>query len=224
MAQHDQVNHHHQSNRPPDPKADSSPASWPSLPTEPDSMPPSMAVQGSLQGPRPEPLRRYSPDRDWHRQRDQERAEQERLRQQERSEQQRREYLWRKQLDLRLERQRLDTEEQALQQAWDTLPQPTSRLVRLIIGLAILVTIIALVAFYPVLLIPLVLILLIVGRFRRRRSFSPRPSDTQWTERERFRIQSRIAWIDARVASITQEEQAISSELLALPTQHNPQP
>jgi len=212
MRQHDQVNHHH---RQPDVHTNLSPDTWPSLPTTPDPMPPSISVQG----PRPEPPRRYHPNGDWQRERD----ERERIRQQERDEQQRREYLWRKQLDLRLERQRLDAEEQALKLAWDTLPASASRIRRLIIALVILATIIAVVAFYPVLLIPLIIVLLIVGRFRRRRR-RPFRQGTPWIEQERYRIQSRVAWIDARIASIAQEEQHLSQELLALTAQHHPQP
>jgi len=202
-----------------------SPASWPSQPTEPDPMPPAIpgvSVQGSLQAPRPEPLRLLSQQRgQW--QREQEREAQERVQQRERSEQQRREYLWRKQLDLRLERQRLDAEEQALQQAWDTLPRPASPLTRLIIALAVIIGIIALAAIYPMLLVPLIIILLIVVRVRRQRRGQFRQRNT-WIEQERYRIQSRIAWIDARVASIAQEEQHLSFELLASGTAQEDDP
>jgi len=194
----------------------SDPASWPTMPDP-------------ATGPLPSPLSLPSPtwrgsngnrqQRDWQ----QERDERERIRQQERAEQQRREYLWRKQLDLRLERQRLDAEEQALKVAWDTLPASASRIRRLIIALAIIATIITLAAFYPVLLIPLIIVLLIVGRFRRRRR-RPFRQGTPWVEQERYRIQSRVAWIDARIASIAQEEQHLSQELLALTAQHHPQP
>jgi len=202
MAQH--TGNHRQ----PDPNANpSDPASWPTMPDP---------ATGPLPSPLPLPTptqRGYGTGQwqrtDW---------------QQERSEQQRREYLWRKQFDLQQERFRLDAEEQSLQQAWDALPQPASRLTRLYIVLAILAAIILLVALYPVMIVPLIVVLLMVARVRRRRSFSPRPRDNQWIERERYRIQSRIAALDARVASIAQEEQAISYELLALTAQHHPQP
>lgn len=192
-------------NRQPDPNASSDPASWPTMP-EP------------ITGPLPPPTRRgYNSNRavcgDWH----QIRAQREQVR----TTQQRQEYLWRRQFELRLERQRLDAEEQALQQQWDTLPQAPSRLVRLIVVASILTLIIGGIVWYPALLIPLILVLLILGSIRRHRRPAFRSRDAHWAERERYRIQSRVAWIDARSASIAQEELAISSELLALPT---PQP
>ena len=209
--------------RQPDPNANpSDPASWPTMPDPatgplPSPLPlPTPTQRGYGQGPRDWQQEREERDR----QREQERE----AREEERRQQLRRDYLWRKQFDLRLERQRLDAEEQSLKLAWDALPQPASRLVRLLITLAILAIIIAALAFYPALLIPLIVVLFIVGRLRRQRSFSPRPPDNPWAERERYRIQSRIAWIDARVAAIAQEEQAISYELLALTAQRHPQP
>jgi hypothetical protein len=213
MQQPDQDNHHHQNSDQLILHADSSPDAWP---TEPNPIPPSVSVQGSFQGPRPEPLRRYRPNRDWQQERDQERAEQERLRRQEHNEQQRREYLWRKQFELRLERQRLDTEEQALQQQWDALPHASSRLVRLIIATTILVISIGGIVWDPAVLILLILVVLIIGSVRRQRRPSFRSSGDHWAVRERFRIQSRIAWIDARVVSLQQEEQAIAAELMVL--------
>lgn len=187
-------------------------------PITPDTIFPSIpvvSVQGSLQAPRPQPLRLGD------QQHEQERTERERAWQQERSEQ-RREYLWRKQLDLRFERQRLDAEEQALQQAWDTLPPPEARLSRLIIALVMIAGSIALVALYPALILPLIIVLLIVVRVRRRNRRQPGPR-TAWIAQERHRIESRVAWIDARITALAQEEQAISSELLALSAQHVPE-
>jgi hypothetical protein len=207
MQQPDQNNHHHQNSGPLILHANSSPDAWPTLPTEPNPIPPRVSVQGSFQGPRPESLRRYRPNRDWQQERDQER-----------NEQQRREYLWRKQFELRLERQRLDAEEQALKPQWDALPHASSRLVRLIIAAMILVIIIGSIVWDPALLIPLLLVALIVGSIRRHRRPAFRSSGDHWAARERYRIESRIAWIDARVVSIQQEEQAISAELLALTT------
>lgn len=196
-------------NRQPDPNASSDPASWPTMP-EP--------ITGPLS---PSTRRGYGSNRsareDWR----EIRAQQD----QARNTQQRREYLWRRQFEVRQERQRLDAEEQALQQQWDTLPQAPSRLVRLIVVASILTIIIGGIVWYPALLIPLILVLLIVGSIRRRRRPAFRSHDTHWAERERYHIQSRVAWIDARSASLAQEEQAISSELLALPTpQPDPQP
>jgi hypothetical protein len=179
-------------------------------PTTPEPMPPVISVSGSLQAPPPQPLRIDSLQRrQWRRDR-----ESENVWQQERSEQQRREYLWRKQFELHLERQRLDGEEQSLQQAWDTLPQPASRLSCLLIMLVMIAGSITLVALYPALVIPLIIILLIVARRRRRHRWQPGPR-ADWVAQERYRIQSRIAWIDARITSIKQEEQSIAQELLA---------
>jgi len=196
-------------NKQPDPNASSDPASWPTMP-EP------------ITGPLPPPTRRgYGSNRsareDWRELRVQ--------RDQVRNAQQRREYLWRRQFDLQLERQRLAAEEQALQQQWDALPRPASRLLRLLIALVLLAAILAGIVLYPAVLIPLALVLLVVGGVRRRRRLAFRPHDNQWAERERYRIQSRIAWIDARNAAIAQEEQVLSSELLALPAlQPDPEP
>jgi hypothetical protein len=133
--------------------------------------------------------------------------------QQKRSEQQRREYLWRKQFELHLEQQCLDGEEQSLQQAWDTLPQPALRLSRLLIMLVMIAGSIMLVVLYPALVIPLIIILLIIAKGRRRHRWQPGPR-ADWVAQERYRIQSRIAWIDARITSIKQEEQSIAQELL----------
>lgn len=207
---------HHESNRQLD--ADSSLASRPSQPTTLDtksSSVPVISVQGSLQAPRPQPLRLVS------RQREPEQTDRECAWQQERSEQ-RQEYLWRKQLDVRFERQRLNAEEQALQQAWDSLPQPESRLLRLIVALMIIAGSISLIVIYPMVIVPLIIVLLIVVRVRRRNRWQPGPR-TAWIAQERHRIQSRVAWIDARIAALAQEEQAISSELLALSSQDTPE-
>ena len=179
-----------------------------------ETMPPVISVYGSLQAPPPQPLRVDSLLREQR----QHNRESERISQQERSELQRGEYLWRKQLELRLERQRLDAEEQALQQAWDSLPQPESRLSRLIIALMIIAGSISLIVIYPMMIVPLIIVLLIVVRVRRRNRWQPGPR-TAWIAQERHRIQSRVAWIDARIAALAQEEQAISSELLALSSQ-----
>lgn len=182
-------------------------------PTTPESMPSVISVYGSLQAPPPQPLRIDSLQRRQGR-RD---RESENVWQQERSKQ-RQEYLWRKQLDVRFERQRLNAEEQALQQAWDSLPQLESRLLRLIIALMIIAGSISLIVIYPMLIVPLIIVLLIVVRVRRRNRWQPGPR-TAWIAQERHRIQSRVAWIDARIAALAQEEQAISSELLALSSQ-----
>ena len=171
-----------------------------------------------ITGPLPMPTQRGDGNRSPHEDRRQQRE-------QEHSQQQRREYLWRRQFDLQLERQRLAAEEQALQQQWDALPRPASRLLRLLIALVLLAAILAGIVLYPAVLIPLALVLLVVGGVRRRRRLAFRPHDNQWAERERYRIQSRIAWIDARNAAIAQEEQVLSSELLALPAlQPDPEP
>jgi hypothetical protein len=172
-------------------------------------MPPVISVCGSLQAPPPQPLRidslqRRQWRRDW---------ESEYVWQQKRSEQQRREYLWRKQFELHLEQQCLDGEEQSLQQAWDTLPQPALRLSRLLIMLVMIAGSIMLVVLYPALVIPLIIILLIIAKGRRRHRWQPGPR-ADWVAQERYRIQSRIAWIDARITSIKQEEQSIAQELL----------
>lgn len=195
-------------------------------PIDPDRVP---QAPEPITGPLPTSTRRGSGKRssheDWRQEREQARAERERQRQQEHTMQQRQEYLWRRQFEVRQERQRLDAEEQSLQQQWDTLPQSPSRLVRLIVVASILTIIIGGIIWYPALLIPLILVLLIVGGIRRHRRPAFRSRDANWTERERYRIQSRVAWIDARSASLAQEEQAISSELLALPTpQPDPEP
>lgn len=171
-----------------------------------------------ITGPLPTPTQRGDGNRSLHEDRRQQRE-------QERSQKPRREYLWRKQFDLRLERQRLDAEEQALKLQWDALPRPASRLLRLILALMILLIVIASVVLYPTLLIPLALVLFVAGSIRRRRYRAFRPRDTQWTEHERYRIQSRVALIDARMAQLVQEEQAISRELLALTAwQPDPEP
>jgi hypothetical protein len=178
-------------------------------PTTSEPMPPVISVCGSLQAPPPQPLRidslqRRQWRRDW---------ESEYVWQQKRSEQQRREYLWRKQFELHLEQQCLDGEEQSLQQAWDTLPQPALRLSRLLIMLVMIAGSIMLVVLYPALVIPLIIILLIIAKGRRRHRWQPGPR-ADWVAQERYRIQSRIAWIDARITSIKQEEQSIAQELL----------
>src|SRR5579863_5625503 len=91
-----------------------SPSSSGAIPHEPTTGPLPMQSRGG-DGNRP-------PREDWR----QTRAERERAWREPRAEQQRREYLWRRQFEVRLERQRLAAEEQALQQQWDALPRPAS--------------------------------------------------------------------------------------------------
>lgn len=176
-------------------------ASWPTLPDP---------ATGPL--PLPAPTRRgygNTGQRDWQRERD----EQEEERERQRDVRQRQRERQREADQIAQHLRRLDAEEAAISAQMAALPS-SSPITRLVVALAILAAIIGLGTFYPVFLVPLIVVLLIAVRAGRHSRGLARQRRA-WANQERIRLQGR--W-NALVA----ERGALVAQLTALQSQPHP--
>ncbi|SRR5579883_1241120 len=110
---------------------------------------------------------------------------------------------------------RLDAQEAAISAQWAALPQPPSPLMRIVVALAVLGSLVALLHFFPLLLVPLIVVLLIMAKARRYQPPRAR-SRHGWAKQERERLESRWHGIAAERAVLRQQLASIQSELSLL--------
>lgn len=119
--------------------------------------------------------------------------------------------------EVRLEQQlrRLDAEEAAISAQWAALPLPPSPLMRILIALMVLGGIVALVLYYPIVLVPLIVVLLTLAKARWRHRWESRQRNV-WARQERDRLESRWRGIVTERAVVGQQLASIKSELSQL--------
>lgn len=166
--------------------------------------------------------RRSSQNRNWQgqgeeRERERGRPREERAwqREQEHTQRLRQDALRREEVRLEQQLRRLDAEEAAISAQWAALPLPPSPLMRILIALVILGSLVALVLSYPILLVPLIVVLLTMAKARRRHRWGSRQRHV-WARQERDRLESRWNGIVTERAVIGQQLTSIKSELSQL--------